>query len=317
MAEVSLLIVGTTIKSAGVGGVSIHVERLLDALRLNGYPFDFCDYKQESVWNVIAQIYKHKVIHIHPSNPVYRLFLVLWSKIFQRKVIFTIHGNIGRFSPIMNWFDRIAIRLCDVPLVINNNSFEKSIKWNRNTRLTSAYIPPAVKGYIPSYVMDRISLERSEGKQIVSTNASVRSFTNDGNEIYGIDFLVEYFRSRKNFFLCVSDPSTQYSQVYNSCKFENILFVTEPHSFYEVMKLSDLMIRATATDGDSLSVREGLELGIKVIATDCVSRPDGVILFRYGDVGSFAKSLFKNPEYQGKSQERVVEDLICIYKNSL
>lgn len=38
----------------------------------------------------------------------------------------------------------------------------------------------------------------------------------------------------------------------------NVLFITEAHSFYEVMKLTDGMIRNTMTDDDALSVKESL-----------------------------------------------------------
>ena len=100
MQKVDLLIIGTTTESAGIGGVSIHVERLLHYLQTEHVDFDFCDYKRESVWKIIKEIWKHKVIHIHPSNPIFRLFLVCVSVMSFRKVIFTVHGDLGRFTRI-------------------------------------------------------------------------------------------------------------------------------------------------------------------------------------------------------------------------
>ncbi|MDQ3755346.1 MAG: glycosyltransferase, partial [Acidobacteriota bacterium] len=41
---------------------------------------------------------------------------------------------------------------------------------------------------------------------------------------------------------------------------------------------SDLFLRTTLYDGDSISVREALHLGVPVIATDNGMRPEGVIL---------------------------------------
>ena len=312
-----LLIIGVTIDSAGIGGVSIHLERLFDHLRIKGYSFDFCDYKKESILKIVKQILQHKVIHIHPSNPFLRLFFVCVSKIFAKKVLFTVHGNLGRFSTIENYIDRLAIQWSDIPIVINQNSYDKAIKWNNKVRLISAYIPPTSDGYIPNEVVDVIKKAQLENKTIVSTNASVRSYTNDGREIYGIDFLIDYFNSRDNYLLCVSDPSSQYLSFYQGKNLNNVLIISEKHSFYAVMKLSDVMVRATATDGDSLSIREGLDLKIRVLATDSVSRPEGVMLFKYGDVSSFEKVLQCPFTPFESSKENVVDELIILYNSLL
>lgn len=46
---------------------------------------------------------------------------------------------------------------------------------------------------------------------------------------------------------------------------------------------SDLFVRTNDRDGDALSVREALMLGVPVVATDVGSRPPGTILFAAGD----------------------------------
>lgn len=50
-----------------------------------------------------------------------------------------------------------------------------------------------------------------------------------------------------------------------------------------VMARSDLFVRPTLVDGDALSVREALSLGIPVVASDVGNRPPGTVLFRCGD----------------------------------
>jgi len=49
-----------------------------------------------------------------------------------------------------------------------------------------------------------------------------------------------------------------------------------------VMKRSALFLRATDYDGDSLSVREALSLGVPVVATATDFRPEGVITYQRG-----------------------------------
>jgi glycosyltransferase involved in cell wall biosynthesis len=49
------------------------------------------------------------------------------------------------------------------------------------------------------------------------------------------------------------------------------------------LQKADVVIRSTFTDGDAITVREALDLGIPVVASDTDFRPDGVTLFRKGD----------------------------------
>lgn len=49
-----------------------------------------------------------------------------------------------------------------------------------------------------------------------------------------------------------------------------------------VMNRSALFLRPTRYDGDSISVREALALGVNVVASETDFRPDGVILYRNG-----------------------------------
>jgi glycosyltransferase involved in cell wall biosynthesis len=54
---------------------------------------------------------------------------------------------------------------------------------------------------------------------------------------------------------------------------------------------SDAFVRPTLGDGDALSVREALALGVPVVASDAVPRPDGVHPFQSGDPFSLAEVL--------------------------
>jgi glycosyltransferase involved in cell wall biosynthesis len=50
------------------------------------------------------------------------------------------------------------------------------------------------------------------------------------------------------------------------------------------MSACDVFLRPTIEDGDSISVREALSLGVPVVASRVGMRPSGAILFRPGDV---------------------------------
>jgi glycosyltransferase involved in cell wall biosynthesis len=51
-----------------------------------------------------------------------------------------------------------------------------------------------------------------------------------------------------------------------------------------LMSVSDVFLRPTLEDGDSISVREALSLGVPVVASRTGARPSGALLFRPGDV---------------------------------
>jgi len=51
-----------------------------------------------------------------------------------------------------------------------------------------------------------------------------------------------------------------------------------------LMSRSAVFVRPTFRDGDSISVREAVSLGVHVIASNVGTRPDGVLLFEPGDV---------------------------------
>lgn len=57
------------------------------------------------------------------------------------------------------------------------------------------------------------------------------------------------------------------------------------------MALGKVFLRPTLADGDSLSVREALALGVQVVASDASPRPQGVIVFRRGDPGHLAEKI--------------------------
>jgi len=57
------------------------------------------------------------------------------------------------------------------------------------------------------------------------------------------------------------------------------------------LRAADVVIRSTFVDGDAITVREALALGVPVVASDTAFRPDGVTLFRKGDVSDLAAKL--------------------------
>ena len=80
---------------------------------------------------------------------------------------------------------------------------------------------------------------------------------------------------------------------------EVITLIPHPISFINLVLKSHLVIRATNTDGDALTVREAIYLDRKIIASDVTKRPEGTILFKNRD----SEDLFQKIKKTLDSQE--------------
>ena len=60
-----------------------------------------------------------------------------------------------------------------------------------------------------------------------------------------------------------------------------------------LMSRSSVFVRPTFRDGDSISVREALALGLPVVASNVGTRPSGTIVFAAGNVGELVEALKK------------------------
>lgn len=84
---------------------------------------------------------------------------------------------------------------------------------------------------------------------------------------------------------------------------------------------SQLFVRPTLVDGDSISVRESLALGVPVVASDAGDRPDGVMVFPRGDVGRFVDTVDAAlragaPAALPLAPGSVVEELLHTYREA-
>lgn len=257
-----------------IGGVTIHVKRLLHVLDKNNIRYSFLNLN-EGFFNILKALFLGtRQIHLHTSN-VYVRFLASLLSIFSSKRLFiTYHGNIGRYGRLKNTFDKISIYFCTIPIVLNEESLKKAQEINSNSILISAFIPPTTNNNSTAKFAE-IEAICNKYKTVFATNAFNVSFDKKGNEIYGISSLVKVFNKNKDIGLIISDPSGNYRKFLENKSIpleSNIKFITYPHSFVDVLTKVDGLIRATTTDGDSLSIKEAIYLGKLVICTDCVDR---------------------------------------------
>jgi len=283
MKKQPILIIGKT--PLPIGGVTIHVQRLLNLLTKNSIDYNFIDMKQVSKRIFFKKVFLAERIHLHSSNVYFRFLLSLFGSITRKKIDFTLHGNLGRHKTrFKNLLDSWTLKLAHRPVLLNESSYTKAIKFNKNAVKGTSFIPPDIKNEIlPEDFQTQILELRKETDHLFCTNAYNLTFDKDGEEIYGIFNLVGVFEKLPYIGLAISDPSSAYLKAIKEKIGKlpnNIILLSRPHSFYKVIELCDATIRNTTTDGDSISIKESLYLGKFTFSTNVVSRPKGVIVYK-------------------------------------
>jgi glycosyltransferase involved in cell wall biosynthesis len=294
-----------------VGGVSIHIERLTRNLRPLGYEFTLCDesrYMKPGIFNLryldfveyIKLCMAADIVHIHSGPNLLRLFHLICARLLFRKAVITIHswpvGSAGN-SILAAVFGILSHRVIYVSEEIREQFYCKG-------QVLPAFIPPAKadEPVLPVEIEKWVKDNRAAGKKIVCSNA-FRLETHNNSDLYGLDLCIEAIgdpqvHSRSAMVFVISDPDThkeriaKYKRIIEERKLKDSIFLWQGFvSFTNLLDICDISVRATSTDGDSLSVRESLYLNKTTIASDVVKRPEGVILFTNRDAGSLIQAL--------------------------
>lgn len=311
-----LLIVAATPESAGVGGVTVHVERLLQYLDKKGFIYELFDYKKAPLFSVLNKVWHSEVIHLHISNPYYRFFLAVICVVFCKKYILTLHGKYTETEQKPWLLIKFAIKKATVPIVLNQISYKTCIGINPQTKIFPAFIPPQIEETLEPDVKDFVEKIHSEGKKVAVTYGYDDIVDVTGREVYGVGFLIPIFNKNKEYSLIVVNPTGNYKKNYSN-KYPNVYFIDRPISLYELLKVSDLFVRNTSKDGDSLSIKEALYLHKKVICTDVVERPKGVCLYSYSDIDSFMSCLNANNESDIVEVASCEEKILDLYRKMI
>lgn len=284
-----------------IGGVTIHVKRLLDKLEVeNEINFSFKTLNNKSFLLIPLYIFNYRMIHLHTSSPFLRFYFAFFSNFSASTSIITYHGDLDRYSSVLlTQLNRYSIKWCSIPIVLNKSSYLIANRLNKNTQQISSFISPNLaEEYLPLEYLTKIKKLKQNVRQLYCTNAYGLTYDKNGIEIYGILEIINLFRSDSDRGLILSDPSGAYKNELKKLAIElptNVIILNGNHSFYKVISLCDVSIRNTSTDGDSISVKESLFLNKITLCTDVVSRPEGVITYKRGKLKDVIKTLSLEP----------------------
>lgn len=319
--KAKVLITGPYIRN--IGGISIHLRRLVELLE-NDLEFDFVDEghtRYDQVFNLRSlNVFKYfrlvrgaDVVHIHSGHWLLRSLHMLMCKFFfRKKTIVTIHRN-PAVEPLRG-LTKYLLRRCDHVVFVNQEGYDLMAGSHTpgQSMVMPAFLPPVidVEPELPKKVTDWVQQARQHPDSKLVVSNAWNLVINDGQDLYGVDMAIDAAKRLREkgynniFFVFVVATCTNQQDLlahYQSLISENnlggrFLLWTEPLSFVRLLTHSDIMLRATNTDGDAISVREALCLGKAVLASDVVERPKGTHLFKNRDLESMVDAMINMSE---------------------
>ncbi len=299
------------------GGVSIHIERLAALLEEDGVDVCIIDespiFKQAifnmrslNVFRYVKSFIGADVIHIHSSVDALRIANILTALVLKKRVVVTLHSWRQKRT-IVRRIHNFLFRWTNTILCVNSEISRSIHATNKIVR--PAFIPPNMdlENELSREIQTWLDEQKRRGRTLLASNAyQLNRYKSE--DIYGADICIEAARNlidveklNLSFVFAVASKGANNNafEVYrNTIKDygleDRFLLVHKPDlSFVKLIERADIIIRATNTDGDALSVREALHLKRPVIASDVVERPGGVVLFKNRDVHDLTETIKK------------------------
>jgi len=316
-----------------VGGVSIHLQRLMLALARSGRfavrCVDEAAQRKANLYNVrslrmlayLRLMWWADLVHVQSSLTLFRVLHVLVARLMGCKVVLTLHSHRPR-HPIEHVINQLICRLPHVVIAVNDQIRASVCP---RALVIPAYIAPAAdEEWVPDDISVWIDGVRGEGRSLIVSNA-YKLVRHEGQDLYGLDLLIDCFDDpavRKAFALVfvVSSlagcqaPFEHFQGVIRERGLErDILLVHRPMPFAGLLRRCDLSVRATNTDGDALSIRESLSYGKRTLASDCIVRPAGVELFETRNSAALAALIKQRAATQPVAGPSFDADIIAVY----
>lgn len=288
-----------------LGGVSTYCSRRLE--QLNSLNIGFGFYDSRSIfeflkflticiyYNLLRKGYE---VEVNVSNRFALLSMLILR--ISTKSIFIDHNGSRRLKNefmgevILYLFSKDAKKIHPVNDVLKNNYLSMGISENK-INVISPYLKPTyqeMKNAIDSFPKDFNHLTMSGGRNIILSSAWQTASNENEYDLYGLLDVIEIYKklsgdyktlnfvlmigviTEDNFGTLVSEKLSELSEI------SNIFIIIGGASQLPLLPKTKIFLRLTKTDGDSISVREALDMGAIVIATDVCPRPDGTFLIK-------------------------------------
>ncbi|MBH0057936.1 hypothetical protein I6F65_13295 [Pseudoalteromonas sp. SWXJZ94C] len=285
-----------------LGGVSVYCMRKLNSLRLQNIDVRHFDSRYRlNLIKLFFLFYFYKLkrssieVEVNVSNKIVLFFLFVTG--ISSSCVFVDHNSYRRLKrekfgeAILIAFCHKALRIKAVNINIVNYYESKGINMEKVTLMTP-YLKPTeaeVGQAVLSLPKKYHHLAKMDQRNIILCSAWRSVSTESELDLYGILDTLEVYKQllplypEVNFVLMIgivtedAFGSSIRSKIESLKVFPNFIFIDNGASQLPFLKNTLALLRLTKTDGDSVSVREALDFGANVIASNVCPRPEGVI----------------------------------------
>jgi glycosyltransferase involved in cell wall biosynthesis len=315
------------------GGVTVHLQRLHEHLLSTGKSsviYDLSGVPKTAPGVVTTswpearaslRLAPRSIVHFHNFAP--GLAADLYRVARRHVVVLSFHNErfpeeIRALGRVRSALVRFFLRRLHCVVVDSERCREMArsiLGAGADLRVIFEFIPPTT---VPPLDHPAIAALRQRHRFLLATNAWKISF-HRGEDLYGLDLLVESLDllvrdHGLDVALVVLVPGAGDETYVDALRArgqalglsDRVLFVREPIAeATSLWRCADVVVRATNTDGNSLSIHEALALGTPVVASDCVERPPQALLFRSRDVASLTQVLASTLSNLPAARERI------------
>lgn len=281
-----------------------HDKKIRDSTLFEEFNYNPNETKVRRVLNHLQKIkiaLSYRIIHFHGLETMFVPWLLM--RVYRKKIVITVHSAmIVDFYERTSWLNKFFLsRLAQSNaqwIAVSEQAKKEMYKlpfcFKKNI--------PVIPAYIPISTNMQYSLPESMSKYIDGHKKNIsfygRSFMKyKEHDVYGFETIIELYSlivkkydDEIGLVLCISESSDtdKISGIKQLAKelgvSEKIYWQIGPlDSLQSLWHKTDIYIRPTFTDGDSVAVREAVDAGMAVIASDVCTRPEEVVTYRFDD----------------------------------
>ena len=253
----------------------------------------------------------YRLLHSHYSLE-HMFYIWCFLHFLKKKVVITVHNSMvysfySDCSVVNRFFLKKVANHCNVTWVaVSDQAKDEMLRLPVSFRQPIHVIP----AYIPDIQVEPDSLQPSLIEYMSNHKRNIvfygHSFmSHEGKDVYGFKdalFLYAKVLEESNdsigLIFCLTDnrDTTKIGELYQLAKDlhinDRVYWQLAPiNNMNAIWQKTDVYIRPTCTDGDSLAVREALDMGVHVVASDVCARPYGTILYKFGNIDELAEKV--------------------------